>query len=105
MKITTGKYAGHSGTVESNVYQRTVLAHSLGKGGESPNPINIYAMVTMPGFDPFPPGPTAPSQVLSIQHHVVPVGELVRVVCGSLVHVALDRALVGGVPTANGSIV
>ena len=24
MKITTGKYAGHTGTVESNVYQRTV---------------------------------------------------------------------------------
>ena len=24
MKITSGKYAGHIGTVESNVYQRTV---------------------------------------------------------------------------------
>ena len=24
MKITTGKYAGQTGTVESNVYQRTV---------------------------------------------------------------------------------
>ncbi len=24
MRITTGKYAGQSGTVESNVYQRTV---------------------------------------------------------------------------------
>ena len=24
VKITTGKYAGHTGTVESNVYQRTV---------------------------------------------------------------------------------
>ena len=24
MKITTGKYAGHTGTVESNVHQRTV---------------------------------------------------------------------------------
>ena len=24
LKITTGKYAGHEGTVESNVYQRTV---------------------------------------------------------------------------------
>ena len=24
MKITSGKYAGHMGTVESNVYQRTV---------------------------------------------------------------------------------
>ena len=24
VRITTGKYAGHSGTVESNVYQRTV---------------------------------------------------------------------------------
>ena len=24
VKITTGKYGGHSGTVESNVYQRTV---------------------------------------------------------------------------------
>ena len=24
VKITSGKYAGHTGTVESNVYQRTV---------------------------------------------------------------------------------
>ena len=24
VRITTGKYAGHQGTVESNVYQRTV---------------------------------------------------------------------------------
>ena len=24
MRITTGKYAGHTGTVESNVYQRPV---------------------------------------------------------------------------------
>ena len=24
MKITTGKYAGHTGTVEANVHQRTV---------------------------------------------------------------------------------
>ncbi len=24
VRITSGKYAGHSGTVESNVYQRTV---------------------------------------------------------------------------------
>ena len=24
VRITTGKYAGHFGTVESNVYQRTV---------------------------------------------------------------------------------
>ncbi len=24
VRITTGKYAGHTGTVESNVYQRTV---------------------------------------------------------------------------------
>ena len=24
VRITTGKYAGHKGTVESNVYQRTV---------------------------------------------------------------------------------
>ena len=24
VKITTGKYGGHTGTVESNVYQRTV---------------------------------------------------------------------------------
>ena len=24
VKITTGKYAGHTGTIESNVYQRTV---------------------------------------------------------------------------------
>ena len=24
MTVTTGKYAGHTGTIESNVYQRTV---------------------------------------------------------------------------------
>ena len=24
VRITTGKYAGHTGTIESNVYQRTV---------------------------------------------------------------------------------
>ena len=24
VRITTGKYAGHKGTIESNVYQRTV---------------------------------------------------------------------------------
>ena len=24
IKITTGKYAGHTGTIESNVYQRSV---------------------------------------------------------------------------------
>ncbi len=49
--------------------------------------------------------PMARHQHFIVQHQVEPVGPFVRVVHRSQEHVALHRACVPGVPTANGSIV